>query len=165
MDSERFSIRTTTIADQTYIKRLNFITEVLGDESVNPDPDKVAKAIPFYVNAWNPDNGVIAIENKLENPAGASWMLYGTQQLHGAGFVDPEIPELAIAVENRYRGTGVGTALLQAVMDLARSQAAPGISLCVREDNPGAWRLYERLGFVRHGELQPDGYQAMLLEF
>lgn len=46
------------------------------------------------------------------------------------------------------RGTGVGTALLKALIDRARHEDLCALSLSVEVDNP-ALRLYERLGFAR----------------
>ncbi len=49
------------------------------------------------------------------------------------------------------RGQGVGSALLAAADRLARRQRCNALRLEVRVDNPGAIRLYERLGFHRIG--------------
>jgi ribosomal protein S18 acetylase RimI-like enzyme len=54
----------------------------------------------------------------------------------------------AIAVHASGRGQGVGTQLLQAVFDYAREKGFHSVSLEVVDTNPGARRLYERLGFV-----------------
>ena len=54
-------------------------------------------------------------------------------------------------------GRGLGTRLLAAVMDEARAVGRP-LRLSVTAHNPGARRLYERLGFVPAGrsELHTD---------
>jgi ribosomal protein S18 acetylase RimI-like enzyme len=51
-----------------------------------------------------------------------------------------------IALAPAMRGHGIGTALLQALMDEARASALP-IRLQVAANNDGAERLYRRLGF------------------
>ena len=56
------------------------------------------------------------------------------------------IPELAIAAEHAQRGSGVGAALLEKLLDDAASRI-PAVTLSVREGSP-AVRLYERHGFV-----------------
>ncbi len=53
-----------------------------------------------------------------------------------------------IAVHSSMRGKGIGTRLLQAVFDLARSSGFGSVRLVVVDTNPDARRLYERLGFV-----------------
>ena len=46
------------------------------------------------------------------------------------------------------RGSGLGTKLLAAVGDHARSHGATALRLAVATTNPGAERLYKRLGFT-----------------
>ena len=54
-------------------------------------------------------------------------------------------PELSVAVMPGYRGQGIGTRLLNALLDTA-SKSYDAVSLSVQADNP-ALRLYQRLGF------------------
>jgi ribosomal-protein-alanine N-acetyltransferase len=54
----------------------------------------------------------------------------------------------AIAVEPRARGRGVGSALLSAVEQLARSRDAPAIRLCTAQANLEALDLFLKHGFV-----------------
>lgn len=53
-----------------------------------------------------------------------------------------------IVVRADSRGRGIGTALLRGVVEVARATGARTIRLDVVDTNPGARRLYERLGFV-----------------
>jgi len=55
----------------------------------------------------------------------------------------------SIATHHAARGQGVGSALLGAVEQLARRRHCRALRLEVRADNPGAVRLYERLGYRR----------------
>lgn len=60
---------------------------------------------------------------------------------------------LGIAVARQAQGQGVGTALMQAVVDWADHWAhLLRLELSVFTDNQRAIRLYERFGFVREGE-------------
>ncbi len=52
-----------------------------------------------------------------------------------------------LAVLPEWRGRGVGTALLAAVERKARADGCCKLTLEVLDDNEGARRLYERLGF------------------
>lgn len=52
-----------------------------------------------------------------------------------------------VAVHPDYRRRGIGRMLTQAAIQRARQKGATEIWLHVREDNPGAIRLYEELGF------------------
>ena len=64
-----------------------------------------------------------------------------------------------------YRGRGVGTALL-AFAEERIFREHPNVFICVSDFNPGARRLYERLGYSLVGEL-PDyviaGHSELLL--
>jgi ribosomal protein S18 acetylase RimI-like enzyme len=57
-----------------------------------------------------------------------------------------------IAVDSKARGGGVGTVLLNGVIDKARELQMKQVRLDVIDENPNAKRLYERLGFktIRH---------------
>lgn len=67
---------------------------------------------------------------ELEAQAPGSWYLNG------------------VAVFDEFRGQGFGTKLLKLSEDLARESEAGEMSLIVAEENEGARRLYERLGFT-----------------
>lgn len=53
----------------------------------------------------------------------------------------------SLAVEARYRGQGIGTALLERCFEESRQAGKREISLHVVDTNPHAKRLYERMGF------------------
>src|SRR5512147_608089 len=52
-----------------------------------------------------------------------------------------------VATHPDYRRRGIGRALTECVMKQARNKRASAIWLHVRDDNPGAIKLYEELGF------------------
>ena len=52
-----------------------------------------------------------------------------------------------LATFPEFRGRGVGAALIGKAADIARRSRARGLSLIVEDDNAGARRLYERVGF------------------
>ena len=53
-----------------------------------------------------------------------------------------------IVVHPSMRGQGIGTRLLQTVFDFAQTNGFGSVRLEVVDTNPGARRLYERMGFV-----------------
>jgi len=58
---------------------------------------------------------------------------------------------LGMGVVARYRGRGIGSALLGATLAAARAAGLSRIELSVRAGNEVAKRLYERFGFVVEG--------------
>ncbi|APT91595.1 acetyltransferase [Corynebacterium phocae] len=154
-------LRATSESDRTYIARLNFLTEVFGDETA-PTGDNFGKDSVYYMEQWTPENnGFIAWDGYV--PAGGVWLRQGTADNHGWGHVSEDIPELAIAVESRYEGQGLGGALLDAATELARSKGAPGISLCVNKKNARAHELYKRIGFEEVNET--DRFHILMKRF
>ncbi|WIM68219.1 GNAT family N-acetyltransferase [Corynebacterium breve] len=138
-----------TESDRTYFARLFFLTDVYGDES-RAVSDYHLRDIVGYVDDWNPtrDGGfVVYDENRI--PAGGIWFRYweGPDALGWAN-LGPDIPELAIAVESRFAGKGISRLLLDAAVDLGRSQGAPALALSVAADNPRARHVYEKFGFT-----------------
>jgi ribosomal protein S18 acetylase RimI-like enzyme len=103
--------------------------------------------IAMYVEGWgrSGDLGLIAIDSNSDTPVGAVWVRLFRSSERGYGYVDADIPELGIAVLPEYRGCGVGSALLNRVLEIAGTVYS-AVSLSVSIDNP-AQRLYERLGF------------------
>lgn len=166
------SVRLAKEEDRTYLSRLLYLTNVFGDESAEIDDNHEGDMVR-YIDNWSAlvDGGVIA-QSELGVPAGGSWLRYFTHGRKGAAYMgnpevadpesgidphdesqwatehDPEtIPELCIAVENRYQRLGLGRILLRNVCDLAKAQEAPAIALWVDPNNPRARKLYESEGF------------------
>jgi len=72
-----------------------------------------------------------------------------------------------IAVSDSHRGSGIGRALMQSLLEFAREQGAKDVLLEVREDKPTPQALYRSLGFVaidsRENYYQPDGVAAIVM--
>ena len=105
-------------------------------------------ALARYVEGWGRpgDAAVVALDPDSGERVGAAWYRLMPPEDPGYGFVDSTTPEVSIAVIPERRGTGVGKALLRAMMNTARSDGFAALSLAVEEDNP-AISLYERAGF------------------
>lgn len=72
---------------------------------------------------------------------GAAWVRLLTGDDRGHGHVDDDTPELPVAVRSDQQNRGVGTALIERLVE-----TLPRVSLSVDSRNPAS-RLYERLGF------------------
>ncbi len=74
--------------------------------------------------------------------AGAVWV----RIMDDYGHVDSETPSFALSLLPEFRGQGLGTALLHAMLDQLRQAGYAQASLAVQKDNYAA-RMYQRAGF------------------
>jgi len=86
---------------------------------------------------------------------------------HAVASIVGDVAELQrISVDRPHRRTGLATALLAAVRDLAVDDGADRLLLEVREDNAGAIAFYETEGFAEVGRRRhyyKDGATAVVL--
>ncbi|MCR5060908.1 MAG: GNAT family N-acetyltransferase [Saccharofermentans sp.] len=73
---------------------------------------------------------------------GAVW----TRIMNDYGHVDDETPSFAISLYKEYRGQGIGTQLMKAMLKLLKEKGFERASLAVQKGNY-AFRMYEKAGF------------------
>lgn len=118
---------------------------------------------PIYEN-WGKDGdiGFVALDNS-KIPIGMAWVrLYDNVNLP-FGIIDATIPALTISIDENYRKMGIGSALMETLIDSAKEHGFKGISLSVDRRNY-ALKLYKKFGFrlyLEHKEYNP----LYLLEF
>lgn len=120
-------------------------------------PDAGPGPVQLYVKAWGRpgDAAMIALLDGF--PVGAAWFRLFRASAPGYGFVDEQVPELAVAVVPNARGKGVGSALIGALLERARSDGYAAVSLSVDRHNEGAIALYQQYGFDQVEET-PDSF-------
>ena len=101
---------------------------------------------------------------ELQNRSVCHIYVARTPECRVAGFcafwlVFDEIHINNVAVRPRYRGAGMGTAIMHRVFEEARRLGARRATLEVRASNVDARRLYERLGFHVAG-VRPHYYSS-----
>lgn len=136
-------IRPATGHDLPFLERM--LHEALFvPPGIGPLPESVTRspAIARYVAGFGDRPGDVGFVASLDGRAiGSVWARRWSADDCGYGFVDEETPEAVMAVLPAYRGRGVGTALLRALIDVESR-----LSLSV-DDRSQAVALYERLGF------------------
>jgi GNAT superfamily N-acetyltransferase len=105
-----------------------------------------------YVDGWRRPGDAGVIAEREADAIGAAWYRLFTADEPGYGFIDERTPELGLAVVPLYRRQGVGTALLEGLIERAREDGYAALSLSVAVSNRSRM-MYERAGFVRVGEL------------
>lgn len=88
-----------------------------------------------------PDDHCLVAEVKGKI-VGAVW----SRIMEDYGHVDEHTPSLAVSLLPEYRNQGIGTQLLNRLLDLLLMNGYHQASLSVQKENPAA-RLYRRLGF------------------
>lgn len=83
--------------------------------------------------------------------AGAAW----ARIMDDYGHLYDGVPSLACAVYPGWRGRGIGTAMLRALLDTLRAAGYTRVTLSVQKENP-AVRLYRRLGFETAAETEAE---------
>lgn len=85
----------------------------------------------------------------------------------GCWLVADEVHISTLAVHPSYRGLGIGTRLLEAILDQAAGQGAETATLEVRASNTMAINLYRKTGFEvvgrRAGYYRDNGEDALLM--
>ena len=123
-----------------------------------------APEINKYVSGWKRIGDVGFIAEIEGEDAGAAWIrLFDNADAGGYGFIDNETPELALAIYEKYRGMGVGTALMQTLLRELRVLGYKKVSLSVDKANR-AVALYKRLGFKVIKEQDTDFLMVKDLE-
>lgn len=113
-----------------------------------------------YHRDWGRRGDVGVIASAGEEIVGVAYCRLFTTEDHGHGYVDDETPELAVGVRVGWRGSGVGTRLLEELAAASREEGYRRLSLSVDTDNP-ARRLYERLGYREHSS-DEDGVRMVV---
>lgn len=95
------------------------------------------------------DTAVIATTDAT--PIGATWYRFWTNEHYINGYIDETTPILGIGVHCDHRHQGIGTSMLEWVIDYAAKHAIPKISLSVSKDNY-AINLYRQQGFLEYAD-------------
>ena len=79
------------------------------------------------------DRGLIGEQGAMA--VGAAWFRLWTAEEHFYGFLSSTVPEVSMAVKEGCRSMGVGRALLGRLVEVARADGYPALSLSVSPNN------------------------------
>jgi ribosomal protein S18 acetylase RimI-like enzyme len=149
-DDAGYAFRFLTDRDESLVWRMLYeAARVAEEQRRSVDDIRQDFYLQKYAKGWgrSGDLGIAAFTNGTGEPVGAAWLRVLVGADRGDGYIDDETPELAVGVIPGHRGRGVGTELLQRLLEAARG-LIPAVSLTVRDSSPSI-RLYERFGFRR----------------
>jgi GNAT superfamily N-acetyltransferase len=138
-------VRRAEVADATTIGRLLYDFNVEFGEPT-PEPGVLAERIQDLLEA---EEVTVLM---AEEASGLALLRFRPSLWHGG--LDSYLEELYV-VPGR-RGEGLGRALMEAAIDVARAQGAKEMHLATSETDVAARALYESLGFNNRGG-RPDG--------
>lgn len=131
--------------EEYYLLKVFLYESIFVPEGVEP-PFKEIVELPelqVYVKDFGTqrsDHGLVAeMDGEI---IGAVW----TRIMNDYGHIDDSVPSFAISLYSAYRGKGIGTALMKAMIALLKQQGYHRASLSVQKEN-AAYHLYQRLGF------------------
>lgn len=149
MNAPTIAIRPVTPDDEPFLWDMGWEATAVdpGMRALGRNRALSRPEVSKYLDGWGRpgDAGVVAVD-AAGNRLGAAWYRLFPPDNPGYGFVAADVPELSIGVCAAARGQGVGSALLDALLALARERGWRALSLSVDRHNP-ARRLYERRGF------------------
>lgn len=102
--------------------------------------------IAVYIHNFGKKTDLCLVAEYNSEVIGVIWTRLFPEAEKGYGFVDENTPELCMSVAEQYRGKGIGSALLNAIIALLREKGYLQVSLSVDILNY-AYRLYKKFGF------------------
>ncbi|MDO5558484.1 MAG: GNAT family N-acetyltransferase [Oscillospiraceae bacterium] len=98
--------------------------------------------VKVYTENWGKPDDMCLVAVCDGKVCGAVW----TRIINGYGHIDNETPEFAISLYREYRGHGIGTAMMRAMLSKLREKGYKQASLAVQKENY-AVRMYKKAGF------------------
>ena len=111
----------------------------------------IGTELPITRDAMRP-----SFDRTLHSADGATFLAFDGEQLVGMIGVNPMnrgVLEFGMMVADGHRGAGIGSQLLQACIEWARSVQAHKVALSVWPHNDAAIGLYKKFGFEVEGRL------------
>ncbi len=98
--------------------------------------------LQIYIADFGKQNDNCLVAECNGKIVGAVW----TRIINDYGHIDNETPSLAISLFKEYRSLGIGTALMNRMIELLKSKGYKRVSLSVQKENY-AYNLYKKVGF------------------
>ena len=133
------------IKKSEYLILSDFLYEAIFiPEGMNRPPKSIINRPELQVytaDFGKPDDYCLVAETK-EKVVGAVW----ARIMDDYGHIDDTTPSLSISIYKEYRHSGIGTALMEAMLRLLRENGYRQVSLSVQKENY-AVGMYKKAGF------------------
>lgn len=114
-------------------------------DGIEPPPKSIVQEpeLQIYVSHFGEKKDDRALVAEVDGKVvGAVW----ARMMPDYGHIDDETPSLAISLYKAYRGLGIGTALLQAMLSFLKESGYTRTSLSVQKANHTV-KLYQKAGY------------------
>ena len=139
-----FKIRKIKETEYTLLK--NFLYEaIFVPDGIDPPPKSIVDApeLLVYISGFGSEPHDIALIAEVDNKAvGAVWV----RIMNDYGHIDDETPSFAISLYKEYRGLGIWTEMMKAMLALLKDCGYRQASLAVQKANY-AVKMYRKVGF------------------
>lgn len=116
--------------------------------------------LQIYIKDFGTKRGDFCLVAEVENKiVGAAW----SRIINDYGHIDNETPSLSISLYNEYRGLGIGTELMNQLLDLLKNKGFKQSSLSVQKANYAS-KMYRKLGFEIVRENDEEYVMAIKLD-
>ena len=133
----------------------NFLYEaIFVPEGVALPPKSIVNApeLQVYITGFGSEPHDIALIAEVDHKAvGAVWV----RIMNDYGHIDDETPSFAISLYKEYRGLGIGTEMMRAMLAILKDRGYKQASLAVQKANY-AVKMYRKVGFEIVGENEEE---------
>ena len=134
------------IKETEYFLLKNFLYEaIFVPDGVEPPPKSIVDApeLQVYISDFGSQPHDMALIAEVDHKAvGAVWV----RIMNDYGHVDDETPSFAISLYKKYRGLGIGTEMMEAMLTILKDRGYRQVSLAVQKANY-AVKMYHKVGF------------------
>ena len=123
-------------------------------DGVEPPPKSIVDApeLQVYISGFGSEPHDAALIAEVDNKAvGAFWV----RIMNDYGHIDGETPSFAISLYKEYRGLGIGTEMMTAMLAILKDRGYKQASLAVQKANY-AVKMYHKVGFEIVGENEEE---------
>ncbi len=140
----KFDIRPLSPAEYPLLEDFLYQAIFVPEGQKPPEREILRKAeLQVYIKDFGKSSHDRALLGLADGrPAGLCWV----RIMEDYGHVDDHTPSFAISLLPEYRGRGLGTALMEAMLALLRKNGYKRASLAVQKQNY-AVRMYQKVGF------------------
>lgn len=134
------------ILEQEYSLLENFLYEaIFVPEGISAPPKSIVKQpeLQVYLSDFGKKKDDIALVAEVDTKiVGAVWV----RIMNDYGHINNRTPSFAISLYKKYRGLGIGTAMMKEMLSILRQRGYKQTSLAVQKVNY-AVNMYKKVGF------------------